>query len=117
MAKARKLKLFNGGLHARNRFDPRWESLEYNQSAYCYVAAYSVADLLCMLREYYGGDWCPVNAGYVRKYWHKGCWGNSMAGVPVERGVWISFGRHSGIPVRVYPVASKRKGRSRGKRA
>jgi hypothetical protein len=63
-----------------------------------YVAAYSVEDARRVCREAGLSD---PGRYEIQVYWSANCWGNSMAGIPVERGIWISCGRAT--PVKVKP--------------
>ena len=88
--KEKKLILFNG----------RWS---YRNQQTIYLAAYSMADACRICAELAGH-----NRGWykeIKVYFHKGCWGNSMEGIPVERGAWVgpAYGEKE-KPVRVYPI-------------
>ncbi len=84
----RKLKLWNG----------RW----FDGRGNIYVAAYSVADVKFLLKEWLGYEPRGI-AGEIRNYWSAGHWGNAMSGVTPERGVWVSKGGYPESPVRAYP--------------
>ena len=97
--KPRKLKLFNGG---------DWAC----RGGHLYVCAYSQQDAVDLANQAYRKikgyedrpDICPFTIGHVRVYWAKGCWGNPMAGIVPERGVWWrkqAYGPDRTDPVRV----------------
>ena len=78
----RKLKLWNGrvyGILGWSRKD--------TDRLHLSVAAYSVADIRQLCKELGYPD---PGAYEINIYWNKGCWGNDMGGVPVERGIWIA---------------------------
>jgi hypothetical protein len=74
IAKAKKLKLFNG-------------RLDQAGFKHGYVCAKSRADAVRLIAElgFYG-----VNDNELKIYWHEGAWGNPMAGIEPERGLWAS---------------------------
>lgn len=74
----RTLKLFNGrGQYHRTR----------GETGHLYIAAYSVADALRVLRD---AGFELVSRHELDEYFSKGCWGNSMEEVTAERGVWAT---------------------------
>ena len=83
------LKLFNGR---------DWDC----RGGHLYVAAYSIKDCAKLASEAYreveGLEDRPeievVTVNEIRVYWSKGCWGNSMNGIAVERGVWWTPQEH-----------------------
>lgn len=57
----------------------------YKPGTHLYIAAHSKADAVRMLNAVY-----PLR-GWLREvniYFSLGCWGNSMEGVKVTRGIW-----------------------------
>ncbi len=86
--RSRKLKLFNG----------RW-----GRGEHAYVAAYSQADCIAIMREVAGGGFFATE---LRVYWSHGCWGTSMDGITPERGMWVQndrYGHGDRTPRRVFP--------------
>ena len=76
--RARKVKLVSGGERA-------------HRGGRLYVCAYGWKDACELVNESRKlAKGCAGNStvGYMRNYWHAGCWGNSMEGVKPERGVW-----------------------------
>lgn len=88
----RTLKLWNGRPYAVLESDD-WKD------AHLFVAAYSAADARRVCVE--AGQRDP-GATELSKYWSAGCWGNSMAGVEPERGLWVVRGIR-GVPERLRP--------------
>jgi hypothetical protein len=88
-----KLKLFNGrpyGVLPQEEWD----------NSHIYVAAYSSEDARRVCVEAGLND---PGRHEIRLYWNKGAWGNSMDGIPVERGIWIRRGRN--LPEKVKKAA------------
>jgi hypothetical protein len=73
----KKLKIWNG------RGQSRGDKLE----GHLYVCATSRADVVNLLKQV-GYD--RMNLHELDVYWSSGCWGNAMAGIAPERGVWIT---------------------------
>lgn len=91
----RELKLWNGrGYALRKDGDPLWDGVRGNAYSSACVAAYSRADARRVISQYTGRD---IGDGEIRDYWSS-CWGDEMAGVKPERGLWINVGPG---PVRV----------------
>ena len=82
----------------RKHNDPLWSGVAHNASVSGFVAAYSRADVRRVIAEYTGS---PTSDKELREYWSE-CWGNSMDGIPCERGLWLQF-RHGEQPIRVTP--------------
>ena len=83
---ARKLKTWNGMLFFSK--DNKGNQLEYNRmQRSAYVCAYSQKDALVLLEEF--GH--PTSLYEFRGWWSDR-WGNTMAGVERERGLWVDFG-------------------------
>lgn len=98
MATTKPLKIWNGrGYCCRKYEDPAWEALRHNAHVHAYVCAASRADARRVIEEYCGR--LPPDSE-LKEYFHEGSWGNDMAGVAHERGLWIRFGDH-GKPQRV----------------
>jgi hypothetical protein len=99
------LKVWNGNAQT---FAPYAEKLKHGVSYNGYVHAYgcarSRAELCRMLTEWAGGQPQRLDS-YLREYWNEGAWGNSMAGIEPEPGVWVQWGR-SNKPERVWPPES-----------
>lgn len=76
----KKLKLYNGSDDGR---------------AHLYVAAHSDKDAVELINQ------CPGRKGmtlyYLRMYFAKGAWGNTMNGIEPERGVWIQERDHEPV--------------------
>ena len=96
------LKLFNG---------QDWSC----RGGHLYVAAYSVKDACDITNEAYRKlkgytdrpDIKGTTLSEIKTYWSKGCWGNPMAGITPERGVWWvkkQYGGPSGsnVPERIF---------------
>jgi len=78
------------------KYNGRWHQIGKEQ--HIYIGAYSVADACRICTTLSGND-----RGWRREidvYFCKGCWGNSMKDVTVERGAWVSEGMFD-KPVRV----------------
>jgi hypothetical protein len=67
------------------------------KGTHIYVAAYSVADVQRLCGEL--GLHIP-SRNEITEYWSKNCWGDSMKGIPVERGVWMTEG-YGSMPKRL----------------
>lgn len=94
----KELKVWNGRAHCcQKRDDPFWEGVAHNTTMRAYIAAYSRADACRLIGEYCGAQ--PSDSE-LKNYWSEGAWGNSMAGIKVERGLWISLSYAA--PVRVF---------------
>ncbi len=73
-----------------------WNGRDWAAKGMLYVAAYSVQDAVDLVNAAYrklkGYENRPdigvSSVHEVRKYWAPNCWGDRMAGIPVERGVW-----------------------------
>lgn len=89
--KKRKLKVWNGHLLFINS-----DEGALSKDKHVNICAYSQEDALALLSEY--GH--SMTLGYFRNYWFN-CWGNSMDGIEMERGIWVEF--REGIPVRLDP--------------
>lgn len=65
------------------------------KDAHIFIAAYSIADARRVCVEAGYGD-----PGYqeIKEYWSE-CWGNRMAEVKPERGLWVTHG-YNGEPER-----------------
>lgn len=84
----RPLRLWNGdGLCCRKGGDPLWRALPFNASPQAYAAAHSRADLARLIAAYCGKG--PAMT-HLREHWAE-AWGEAMAEVPHERGLWIQF--------------------------
>ena len=64
------------------------------KDSHIFVAAFSIVDARRVCVEVGGSD-----PGYseIKNYWSSGCWGNAMEGIPIERGVWVQYGRETPI--------------------
>jgi hypothetical protein len=82
----KQLKLWNGRCYG---VVPRNQWKRDGHVGHVYVAAYSANDVRRLCRELGLGD---PGAHEIKVYWNKGSWGNSMAGITPERGVWIGYG-------------------------
>jgi hypothetical protein len=76
------IKMFNGGgVDRRNPKTRAWEPV-----GHYYIGAFSKAEAVALMRlagfEYY-------SLHELNEYASKGCWGNQMRGVLLQRGVWI----------------------------
>lgn len=92
---AKPLILWNGrGYRCRKTGDPLWK--DRRDYPHAFVAATSRADARRVIQEYCGSLPSDVE---LRDYWTKGAWGDSMKGIPPERGLWLQFGNEP--PVRV----------------
>jgi len=83
------IKKFNGrGYCCRKHDDKRWDAVPGNRSVAAYIGAASRADARRVIEEYCGH--MPPDSE-LRDYWSEGCWGNSMDGIELERGLWLQF--------------------------
>lgn len=82
----KKLKCWNGRAYGVLPYS-QWK--RGNDTAHVYVCAHSVADIQRLCLEL--GLEAPTR-GEVANYWSPH-WGNSMAGIPPERGIWVQYGR------------------------
>lgn|SRR3990167_477676 len=89
----RKLRIWNGRILSCGEF-PR--------GGHLYICAYSQKDAVALCNEYFGGGYTLHEA---RHYWNPECWGNSMEGVSIERGLWIQ--KNNEKPIRVLPKGRK----------
>ena len=96
----KKLILWNGrGIYLRKNAEP-WTSMNTRNSGSVYIAAYSGADALRLIKDYMGH--VPRGmAGEMRSYWSKGCWGTGMVGVKPERGIWLIKSHQEPTPIRL----------------
>lgn len=78
---ANKLRLWNGRPYGV--LPPR----EWKDTSVC-VAAYSMADARRVCLE---AGMTDPGAREVKEYWSE-CWGNDMAGITPERGIWVTKG-------------------------
>jgi hypothetical protein len=88
---AKKLHLFNG----------RWMEGRHG-CGHAYVAANSRADAARVITEALGREPRGV-LNELKVYWSHGAWGDSMAGIKPERGIWVQQDRHS-KPARLLPA-------------
>ncbi len=72
------------------------------KGTHIYVAAYSMADVQRLCGEL--GLRIP-STNEISEYWNKGCWGNAMQKIPIERGVWVSDEHLRATPKRVLPTS------------
>lgn len=94
----KKLRLWNGRGYICHKYDdPRWNGV---RTGHVYIAAKNRADAARVMGEYMGR--IPQGADHEIKTYFSECWGNPMAGIEPERGMWISFGGSWNVkPVRV----------------
>lgn len=77
-----------------------WNGRGNVPGTHLYLAAESAEDALRMLTECFGGrGW----RNELKVYFAKGCWGNAMAKVEVERGIWVTRDASDVRPKRVWP--------------
>jgi len=98
---AKQLKLYNGrGWACVKRSDPKWNGVSPDKVSIS-AAAYSRADLRRLIEEYTGAD---PGLAELRDYWVE-CWGDDMAGITPERGLWMSVGwSASDKTTKLFPV-------------
>jgi hypothetical protein len=85
----KKLRLFNGRAEMLRKFSGLfWENLSQSETygVTAYIAAYSISDLMRVISEYTQRS---TSRSEIDNYWSKDAWGNSMAGVQPERGIWL----------------------------
>ena len=70
-----------------------------------YVCGYSKADAIRILEELAGG--VRGMKAELNKYFSKGCWGTTMAGIVPERGAWVADEKFGSSPKRIYPVGDE----------
>lgn len=74
IASSKKLRLFNG----------RWGP---GNKQHAYIAAKSMTDAARIAQQAQGPALFSMYE--LSKYWVKDCWGSAMAGIEIERGLWI----------------------------
>lgn len=74
------LRLYNGRGQERRDASGRWET-----TGHVYIAAYSHADAVRVMRE---AGFNSFTRHELMTYFSKGCWGNRMLSVTPVRGVW-----------------------------
>ncbi len=84
------LRLFNG----------RWQGGTHG-AGHAYVAAHSLADAARVITEVLGYKPRGI-VNELAVYWAHDCWGDSMAGITPERGMWVQAKRDN-KPVRQLP--------------
>jgi hypothetical protein len=82
MKKEKKIIIMNG------RFSPSCYSRVYNHSWHIYIGAYSKADAARILGTALQDTRSQI--AEINVYFSKGCWGNSMEGILVQRGAWMT---------------------------
>lgn len=99
----RTLRLFNGRAGSCCDWkDQRWKTTPRSDlTAHAYIAAYSMADAVRVVKEYSEGR-ARTSVHEINIYWNKNCWGNSMDGITPERGLWVLFDYPRGKPVCLY---------------
>ena len=91
--KGGELQLFNGrGYVLHGGPDPRLSI--YRNCPHIFIAAWSRADAVRLIGEYLGRAPRGTETE-LRDYFHQGCWGNPMAGITPERGLWAEFEREN----------------------
>jgi len=74
----KKIKIFNGRLYGNGKMH------------HGYVGAYSVKHVVELCQQ---AGYSNVTIGEINVYWSKGCWGNPMAGIEPQVGVWVQEDR------------------------
>jgi hypothetical protein len=76
----KKIKILNG----------RWKDC----CGSAYVGCYTYKQAIELLKQ---AGYEAITMSEINVYWSKGCWGNAMAGIEPQIGVWIQSGWNSPV--------------------
>lgn len=96
------LQIWNGNAQTFVPFALRQKhGLRHNSYVHMYGCATSRAALVRMIQAWSGSQGSLDS--YIKDYWSKGCWGDSMNGIDPEPGLWVQWSQGT-KPERVWPA-------------
>lgn len=85
----KKLKLWNGRSICIDFYINQLLKIEGRIDFHMYIAAYSVNDIMELVKEFTGKDYSSLTKSELSNYFNAGSWGRNMDGIEPERGIWV----------------------------